>query len=299
MWIVRLALRRPYTFVVMALAILLLGVVAIVRMPADVFPDIDIPVVSAIWTYTGVSPDEMAEVITIRSERGFTTGVNDIEHMESQSLAGLAVIKLFFHPERQSGSGGGAGDGAVAIASGRAADRRFIRPTVIRYNAASVPILQLGISSDTLSEGQQLRSRLQFSPHAARQHAGRQFPAALRRQAAADHGGYQPAGAVCARAFGRRCFERAEQSEPDSAHRQRENRHARISRGAEQQPAAFPKQFNNLPVKTVNGTTIYLRDVAQVRDGAAVQTEHRSSRRTARRAADGAQERRRFPPSTS
>ena len=90
MWIVRLALRRPYTFVVMALAILLLGVISIVRMPADVFPDIDIPIVTAIWTYTGVSPEEMAEVITIRCERGFTTGVNDVEHIESQSLAGLA-----------------------------------------------------------------------------------------------------------------------------------------------------------------------------------------------------------------
>src|SRR5580698_5739513 len=98
MWIVRLALRRPYTFVVMALAISLLGVISILRMPADVFPDIDIPIVSAIWTYTGVSPDEMAEAVTIRSERGFTTGVNDVEHIESQSLAGLAVVKLFFQP---------------------------------------------------------------------------------------------------------------------------------------------------------------------------------------------------------
>src|SRR6202012_1642447 len=98
MWIVRLALRRPYTFVVMAFAILLLGIVSISRMAADVFPNINIPVISAIWTYTGVSPAEMADVVTVRSERGFTTGVNDIEHMESTSLAGLAVIRIFFHP---------------------------------------------------------------------------------------------------------------------------------------------------------------------------------------------------------
>src|ERR1019366_10679225 len=98
MWIVRLALRRPYTFVVMALLILVLGGVAIVRMPTDIFPNIDIPVVSVIWTYSGISPEEMADVVTIRSERSFTTSVNDIEHMESQSLPGLSVIRLFFHP---------------------------------------------------------------------------------------------------------------------------------------------------------------------------------------------------------
>ncbi len=98
MWIVQLALRRPYTFVIMALLIVILGVLAVVRMPTDIFPEIDIPVVSVIWTYTGVSPEEMAEVVTVRSERAFTTSVNDIEHMESQSLPGLAIIKIFFHP---------------------------------------------------------------------------------------------------------------------------------------------------------------------------------------------------------
>ena len=123
MWIVRLALRRPYTFVVMALAILLMGIVSIVRMPADVFPDINIPVVSAIWTYTGVSPEEMADVITTRSERGFTTGVNDIEHMESQSLAGLSVIKIFFHPDAKVEAAVAQVTRAIAIDSGGAAAR--------------------------------------------------------------------------------------------------------------------------------------------------------------------------------
>ncbi len=98
MWIVQLALRRPYTFVIMSLVIVILGVLAIVRMPTDIFPEIDIPVVSVIWQYGGISPEEMAEVITVRSERGFTTSVNDIEHMESQSLPGLGIIKVFFHP---------------------------------------------------------------------------------------------------------------------------------------------------------------------------------------------------------
>src|SRR5579885_2594190 len=105
MWIVRLALRRPYTFVVMALAILLIGIVAIYRMPADVFPDINIPVVTAIWTYSGVDPEEMADVVPTRSERGFTTGVSDVEHIESQSHAALSVIRIFFHPNAKIEAG--------------------------------------------------------------------------------------------------------------------------------------------------------------------------------------------------
>src|SRR6266542_3525556 len=98
MWIVQLALRRPYTFVVMAIIIVILGVLAAFRMPTDIFPEINIPVASVIWSYSGISPEEISQIITIRSERAFTTSVNDIEHMESQSLPGLAVIKIFFHP---------------------------------------------------------------------------------------------------------------------------------------------------------------------------------------------------------
>ena len=99
MWIVRLALRRPYTFVVMGLLIVALGTLAILRMPTDIFPEINIPVVSVVWSYGGISPQEMADVVTVRCERAFTTNVNDIEHMESQSLPGLSIIKLFFHPQ--------------------------------------------------------------------------------------------------------------------------------------------------------------------------------------------------------
>src|SRR5438105_2204356 len=98
MWIVQLALRRPYTFVVMALLIVLMGGLAIVRMPSDIFPEINIPVVSVIWSYGGISAGEMAQMVTVRSERSYTTAVNDIEHMESQSLTGLGIIKMFFHP---------------------------------------------------------------------------------------------------------------------------------------------------------------------------------------------------------
>src|SRR5215472_7625296 len=98
MWIVALALRRPYTFVVMALVIILLTPITILRTPTDIFPNIDIPVVSVVWFYTGMSPADMAERIVANSERGITTTVNDIEHMESQSVYGLGVIKVFFRP---------------------------------------------------------------------------------------------------------------------------------------------------------------------------------------------------------
>jgi len=151
MWIVRLALRRPYTFVVMSMMIVILGVLATFRMPTDIFPEIDIPVVSVIWSYAGISPEEMAEVVTIRCERSFTTSVNDIEHMESQSLPGLSIIKIFFHPNAKV---------EAAVAQLAAASQSVLHslptgmtpPSILRYNASSVPILQMSISSDTMSE---------------------------------------------------------------------------------------------------------------------------------------------------
>src|SRR4029077_20610976 len=151
MWIVRLALQRPYTFVVMAMVIIILGVLAIFRMPTDIFPEINIPVASVIWSYSGVSPEEMAEVITIRSERSFTTSVNDIEHMEAESLPGIAVIKVYFQPNAKI-------EAAVAqLAAGsqsvlHSLPQGIFPPSILRYNASSVPILQLSISSETMSE---------------------------------------------------------------------------------------------------------------------------------------------------
>jgi len=151
MWIVRLALRRPYTFVVMALAILLAGGLAIARMPADIFPEIDIPIVSIVWSYGGMTPEDMANMITTRSERGMTTTVNDIEHMESQSYAGVSVTRLYFHP-------GAKIEAAIAQISAQANQlvgylpEGARPPGILTYNAAAVPILQLGLSSATMSE---------------------------------------------------------------------------------------------------------------------------------------------------
>jgi multidrug efflux pump subunit AcrB len=153
MWIVRLALRRPYTFVVAAILLLILGPVAILRTPTDIFPNINIPVVSVIWNYGGLEPEEMSNRITYIYERVLTTTVNDIEHIESQSFNGIGITKVFFHPGVQIGS---------AVAQVTAISQTIVRqfptgttpPLVIQYNASTVPILQLALSGKTLNEQQ-------------------------------------------------------------------------------------------------------------------------------------------------
>ncbi|HXI60034.1 MAG TPA: efflux RND transporter permease subunit, partial [Polyangia bacterium] len=153
MWIVRLALRRPYTFVVMAMLIVIMGVLSIVRMPADIFPDIDIPVISVVWNYGGLSPEEMERRIVSNFERGLTTTVNDIEHIESQSLTGVAVIKVFF----QQGAALEAATAqitAIAQTAVRQMPPGTSPPLVIRYSASNVPIMQAALESETLSEQQ-------------------------------------------------------------------------------------------------------------------------------------------------
>src|SRR5947209_7206453 len=153
MWIVRLALRRPYTFVVMAMLIILLGVFAILRMPTDIFPEVDIPVISVIFKYDGMSPEEVEGRIVRVYEGMLTTTVNDIEHIESQSINGEAVIRIFFQPGAKI---------AEAEAQVAATSQTALRmmppgtqpPLIMRYSASTVPILQLSLGSDTLPEQQ-------------------------------------------------------------------------------------------------------------------------------------------------
>jgi CzcA family heavy metal efflux pump len=153
MWIVRLALRRPYTFIVAAILLLIVGPVGIERTPTDIFPNIDIPVVSVLWSYSGFAPQDMADRIVYVYERALTTTVNNIEHIESQSLYGIADVKIFFHPGVNIGN---------AVAQITAVSQTIVKalppgstpPLVIQYNASTVPILQLGLSSPTLSEQQ-------------------------------------------------------------------------------------------------------------------------------------------------
>ena len=153
MWIVRLALRRPYTFVVMSLLLFILGPVVMLRTPVDIFPNIDIPVVSVVWNYAGLSPQQLSDRIVVQFERSMTTTVNDIEHTESQTLNGVSVIKVFFRPTVNISQ---AVAQITASRRPRCASTRqgTTPPLVIQYSASSVPVLQLGLSGTGLTEQQ-------------------------------------------------------------------------------------------------------------------------------------------------
>src|SRR5579872_1069108 len=173
MWIVRIALTRPYTFIVLALLILILSPVAILRTPTDIFPNIDIPVIAIAWNYSGLNAEEMEQRITSIYERSLTTTVNDIEHMESQSINGRAIVRVFFQPTANVNA---------AVAQVTAISQSVLRqmpegitpPFILTYNASSVPILQLGLSGQGLSEQELndfgvnfIRTRLVTVPGAA------------------------------------------------------------------------------------------------------------------------------------
>src|ERR1700712_5477733 len=151
--IVRIALRRPYTFVVLALVIMIIGPLSAMRTPVDIFPDIRIPVIAVIWTYTGLPPDQMAGRIITQSQRGMTTTVNDIEHIEAPAYNGLGIIKLFFQPNV---------DIRIANAQVTAAVQSQVKqmppnmtpPFILNYNASTVPIIQLALSGSGMSEQQ-------------------------------------------------------------------------------------------------------------------------------------------------
>ncbi|AIY39430.1 Cobalt-zinc-cadmium resistance protein CzcA; Cation efflux system protein CusA [Collimonas arenae] len=151
MWIVQIALRRPYTFIVMALLILLATPVVLLKMATDILPDINIPVISIIWNYNGLSAQEMGQRIAASNERGLTTTVNDIEHIESQSLASISIIKIFFQPTANI---------QTAIAQVVAVEQAQLRqmppgitpPLIIKYSASSIPVIQLALSSPTMTE---------------------------------------------------------------------------------------------------------------------------------------------------
>src|SRR5258705_483998 len=191
MWIVRLALRRPYTFIVLAMLIVLMGVTTILRMPADMFPQIDIPVVATIWTYTGLPPLEMEGRITSQFERAATTTVSGIEHIESQSLAGVSVVKIYMQPGPSM---------ANAVAQVTAVSQPILRqlppgalpPLVMSYSASNVPILQLGLSSPTLTEQQIFDLGTNFLRPALATVQGAQAPLPV-------GGNWRTSGTICCR----------------------------------------------------------------------------------------------------
>src|ERR1700760_2806148 len=270
MWIVRLALRRPYTFAVFALLLCIIGPLSILNTPVDIFPNIDIPVVSIVWQYTGLSAVDMANRIVTITERTLTTTVDNIDHIESQSLDGVGVVKVYFQPKVSI---------ATAIAQITAISQTQLRqlptgttpPLVITYTASSVPILQLGLSGQGLSE-QQLNDfglnfiRTQFAtiegaespyPYGGKQ---RQVQVDLNLQKLQARGlspndvvnaiGAQnlilPSGTVKVGTFE---YQLATNSAPTTI-----------------------EALNDLPIKSVNGAIVYIRDVAHVRDGFPPQT---------------------------
>jgi multidrug efflux pump subunit AcrB len=270
MWIVRLALRRPYTFTVLALLILILGPIVILRTPTDVFPEINIPVVSIVWNYTGLSSEDMGNRITSVTERALTTLVDDIEHIESQSLNGIAVVKVFFQPHANIDK---------AIAQVTAISQTQLRqlppgttpPLVITYSASTVPILQLALSGHELSEQQLfdsgvnfIRTRLITVPGAAIPYPyggkQRQVQVDLNTEALQAKG-LSPLDVVNAVGTQNLIL-------PSGTTKIGPLEYD-VDMNASPQTVA---ELNDLPIKTVGSSTIYIRDVAHVRDGFPPQT---------------------------
>ncbi|MHC5723056.1 MAG: efflux RND transporter permease subunit [Nostoc sp.] len=270
MWIVKIALRLPYTFAIAALMIVILGVVTIFGTPVDIFPAINIPVVSVVWTYTGTTSEEMAQRIVTISERAMTTTVGDIEHIESQSLSGVSVVKVFFQPNANIAS---------AVAQITSVSQTILRPLppgitppfIIQYNASSVPIIQMSVSSKTLPEEALFDYATNFvrTQLATVQGASvplpyggkpRQIMVDIDPQAMLANGisAQDVTNAVSAQnlvlpagdmKIGTRDFAVQINNSPDVV-----------------------SALNDLPIKQVNGNVTYIRDVAQVRDGFGVQS---------------------------
>ncbi len=270
MWIVKLALRRPYTFVVMAVLIAVLGGLAIETMQKDIFPYIDIPVVTVLWTYTGISPEEMNSRIVTPFERGMSTTVNDIEHIESSSFTGIAIVRVYFQPNVKID---------LAIAQITALSQPILRimppgifpPGILKYDASSVPILQLGLSSKTMSE-QEIYNY------------GQNF---IRTQLASIQGTSVPSP------YGGKSAQVMVDLDPKAMFANNVSA-TDVSNAINAQNLILPagdakmgdrdyfvrlnsspttiQGLNDLPLKVVNGSVKYIRDVAQVRDGYAVQT---------------------------
>ena len=270
MWIVHLALRRPYTFAVFSLLVLILGAVACVVTPKDIFPNIDIPVVSVVWTYTGLTPTEMESRIVTVCERAMTTTVNDIEHMESESYSGTAVIRVFFQPKAKV---------ELALSQVTAIVQTILRvippgsfpPAILKYDASSVPVLQLSLSGQGLTEQDLYDLGLNF----------------IRTRLATVQGASIPLP------FGGKVRQVMVDIDPNALY----SKHlspSDVSTALGNQNIILPAgtvrvgnleylvktnsspttvaALNELPIRASNGAVVYMKDVAQVRNGYAVQT---------------------------
>jgi len=270
MWIVRLALRRPYTFVVVAVLIAILGGAAIVTMPVDIFPYIDIPVVSVVWTYAGLPPEEMEKRMVTIFERAMTTTVNDIEHIESQSYSGVSVTRVYFQPKAKV---------ELALSQVTAIAQTLLRifppgttpPSIIKYDASSVPIIQLGLGSKTLSEQELYDLGQNFIRTQLATIQGAAVPSPFggkSRSVMVDINpellfsrGLTPIDVSNALGNQNLILPAGDVKIGDKDYQVKVNSSPRVL-----------ADLNNMPIKVVNGATVYLGDVAQVHDGYAVQT---------------------------
>jgi len=270
MWIVRIALRHPYTFVVMAMLIAILGTVTVVRMPTDIFPEIDIPVVAVIWNYVGISPDDMETRVIGNFERVLVSTVNGIDHIESQSLIGVGVVKIFLQPGSNINE-------AVAqtVAAGQTVIRNMppgtMPPLVMRYSASNVPIVQLSLSGDKLNEQQLFDlATNQLRPGMASV-GGAKVPypfGGTVRQAMID---IDPVKLYA--------WKLSANDVSDAVNAQNLILPAGTAKiGAQEyivrvnSSPDMISRIGDLPIRTIDGRTVYVRDVAVVRDGSPPQT---------------------------
>ena len=270
MWIVRVALQRPYTFIVLALLLLILGPLTIMRTPTDIFPNINIPVISVVWSYSGLPAEEMANRMISGYERGMTTTVNDIEHIESQTLGGIAVVKIFFHPGTKID---------LALSQVTAVSQTTLRsfppgttpPLILSYNASSVPVLQLALSSKKLTEAElfDFGNTFMRSQLATVQGASLPFPYGGKTRnilvdlnpQALQAKGLSAKDVTDAIAAQNLILPSGTQKIGSYEYNIRMNGSPLDVDG-----------LNDLPIKTTNGSTIFIRDVAHVRDGFVPQT---------------------------
>ena len=265
MWIVELALRRPHTFIVVAIVIAMFGIISVLHMPIDIFPDINVPVVSCIWTYAGMSPVDMENLVTSITERALTTTVNGIAHMESVSLSGMSIIKLYLHQDVPIGP-----SVATVTSVGSAIRRQLPRginpPFVTSASATDVPVLQLVLTSDTLSEARlfDIANNLVRSQLATIQGAITPFPYGGKyRQVMVDLNQEQlsalqlsPADVVTALNDQNVIAPTGTVKFGSSEYQIEMNNMAKSI-----------DELNWMPIKVINGAVVYVKDVAQVHDG--------------------------------
>src|ERR1700686_2040433 len=270
MWIVEVALRRPYTFLVMALLILLATPLVLLKMPTDIFPEINIPVISIVWNYGGLSAQEVGQRITAVNERSLTTTVNDIEHIESESLAGFSIIKIFFQPNANIPT---AISQVVAVEQSqlRQMPPGILPPLVIKYSASAIPVIQLGISSPSMTEQAVFDSAVNFLRPRLVTIPGVAVPW--------PYGGKQrvisvdlDTGALLAKGLTPNDVVNAVNAQnlvlPSGTAKIGATEYVLATNGSPDTIAGL----NGIPVLTRNGATTYLSEVAHVRDGFSPQT---------------------------